>query len=175
MRPKKTHAPRITIAFLLAQVGARSAQEFSKLLVPIDLSPPDAGILRLLSLAPGLSQQELAGKLGMHASRLVAMIDALEERRLVTRQPDASDRRIYRLQLSDEGRATLAAISRAADAHENIMCAALSVGERSQLRALLEKVAAHHELAPGIHPGYRAMGKAQPDDCPPGQRGKLRG
>jgi DNA-binding MarR family transcriptional regulator len=161
MPKKKLSAPRITVAFLLSQVGARSAQEFGKLLAALELAPPDAGILRLLALAPGLSQQELADRLGMHASRLVAMIDALEKRGLVTRRLDASDRRVYRLELSEAGREILAAIGRAANAHEDVMCAGLSEAERAQLRMLLEKVATRHGLAPGIHPGYRNLGKAK--------------
>jgi DNA-binding MarR family transcriptional regulator len=170
MRQRSRPTPRISIAFLLSQVGARSAQEFARLLVPLELAPPEAGILRLLALAPGLSQQELAGKLGMHASRLVAMIDALEERRLVTRRPDTADRRVYRLELSEAGRETLAAIGRAALAHEEVMCAGLSEAERTQLRRLLEKIAARHGLTPGIHPGYRSLGDAK--EKPRGPRRK---
>jgi hypothetical protein len=36
------------------------AQEFAKGLVPLKLAPADAGILRLLSHPPGISQQDLA-------------------------------------------------------------------------------------------------------------------
>lgn len=160
MRQKEAHAPRITIAFLLSQVGARSAHEFGKLLSSLDLTPADAGILRLLALTPALSQQELADRLGMHASRLVAIIDALEKKGLLTRKPDASDRRVYRLEVSEAGRETMASIGRAAHIHEEVMCAGLSEAERAQLRALLEKVAAAHGLVPGIHPGYRNLGTA---------------
>ena len=77
--------PKNGIAFLLSQVGARSAQEFARLLEPLKLSPADAGILRLLRQTPGISQQQLAETLGMHASRLVAVIDTLESRKLVAR------------------------------------------------------------------------------------------
>jgi DNA-binding MarR family transcriptional regulator len=165
MRQEKPKAPRVTVGFLLSQVGGRSAQEFGKLLASLDLAPPDAGILRALALSPGLSQQELAVKLGMHASRLVAMIDALEKRELVTRRPDANDRRVYRLQLSDAGREMLVAIGRAADAHEDVMCAGLSDRERAQLRTLLEKVVVRLGLAPGVHPGYRRLREGCGDEA----------
>jgi DNA-binding MarR family transcriptional regulator len=162
----------ITVAFLLAQVGARSAQEFAKLLTPLKLTPPDAGILRLLSLSPGISQQQLARRLGMHASRLVAVIDAMEERGLVVREANLSDRRIYALQLSAAGRETLSAIGRVAHTHDEAICAGLSEAERGQLAGLLEKLAARHGLAPGIHPGYRSLGKTSADGCPPDRPGK---
>ena len=148
-----------SVAFMLTQVGARAAQDFAKSLAPLGLTPPDAGILGLLSRLPGLSQQELADRLGMHASRLVAVIDSMEERGLVVRQANANDRRIYALQLSEAGREALNKIGRASRAHDEAFCDGLSASEHSQLGELLKKLANRHGLAPGIHPGYRTLGK----------------
>jgi DNA-binding MarR family transcriptional regulator len=161
MRSKKAKTPKVSIAFLLSQVGGRAAEEFSKLLAPLNLTPPDAGILRLLNLSPGISQQELAGRLGMHASRLVAMIDTLEERGLVARTANVNDRRVYSLQLTDAGRDAWAAIGRLSQVHEDVMCAGLSETERKQLAGILKKIADRHGLAHGIHPGYRSLGQAR--------------
>jgi DNA-binding MarR family transcriptional regulator len=158
---RKTEGSPLTVAFLLSQVGARSAQEFAKLLEPLKLAPSDAGILRLVGLSAGISQQELARRLGMHASRLVAIIDAMEERGLVVRSQHASDRRTHALELSDAGRGTLRAIAGVARRHDEVMCAGLNDRERARLRALLEKISARHGLAPGIHPGYKTLGKKQ--------------
>jgi DNA-binding MarR family transcriptional regulator len=156
--PEKHHIP---VAFLLAQVGARAAQEFGKALAPLGFAPPDAGILRLLSRSPGISQQELAGKLEMHASRLVAVIDALEQRGLVARETNADDRRIYSLRLTDAGREALSAISRVARTHEDAVCVGLSVAERQQLGEALQKIADRFGLTPGVHPGFRTLGGKQ--------------
>jgi len=158
MRHEKSDKSGPTQAFLLAQVGARAAGEFARLLEPLKLLPPDAGILRLLNLSPGMSQQELARRLSMYPSRLVAIIDALEERGLVARTANAEDRRIYSLQLTDAGREALQAIGRAAREQNELICAALNAKEREQLGLLLKKIAAQQGLAPGIHPGYRRMG-----------------
>ena len=65
-------------AFLLAQLGAHAASQFAERLRVLELAPSDAGILRLLRMAAGLSQQELASKLQIHPSRLVAILDNLE-------------------------------------------------------------------------------------------------
>jgi DNA-binding MarR family transcriptional regulator len=56
-------------------------------------------------LTPGISQQELAKRLGMHASRLMGVLNDLEERRLVERRPSATDRRLYALHLTKGGEA----------------------------------------------------------------------
>src|SRR6185437_3002708 len=111
------HSPKIGVAFLLSQVGARSAQEFGRLLEPLKLTPADAGILRLLRQSSGISQQQLAETLGMHASRLVAIIDQLESRELVSRAPNPKDRRLYSLHLTVRGTEILAEIGQIARKH----------------------------------------------------------
>jgi DNA-binding MarR family transcriptional regulator len=156
----------LTVAFLLSQVGGRSAQVFAELLSPLHFVPADAGILRLLDRTPGISQQQLAQRLNMHASRLVAVIDALEERGLVMRETNADDRRIYSLRLTTAGREVLAAIGRVARAHEAAMCDGLSEVERTQLKSLLQKIAARQGLAPGVHPGYKTLGDGDAESRP---------
>jgi DNA-binding MarR family transcriptional regulator len=149
--------PKIPVAFLLSQAGARSAQEFARLLEPLKLSPADAGILRLLRQSPGISQQQLAETLGMHASRLVAIIDTLESRKLVARAPNPEDRRLYSLRLTTRGADTLAEIGNIARTHNELMCSGLKPAETEQLAALLQKIAAAQGLSPKIHPGYKDL------------------
>ena len=166
MAGKTTGSSENQVAFLLAQVGGQAAQRFATALEPLGFTPPESGILNLLSRSPGISQQELARRLEMHASRLVAVIDSLEERGLVTREPNPRDRRLYSLQLSSAGSDALAAIGRVARMHNEAMCAALEATERKQLAALLKKVALQQGLAPGIHPGYRRLGESCADEGP---------
>src|ERR1700726_811035 len=83
------------VAFLLAQLGAHAAAAFAERIRPLALTPPQAGVLRLLAQFPGQSQRELADALQMHAPRLVALIDELEGRGLVARERDPHDRRNY--------------------------------------------------------------------------------
>jgi DNA-binding MarR family transcriptional regulator len=175
MTTRRPEIPHISIAFLLAQTGGRAAQVFAGLLEPLGLTPAHAGILRMLGLSPGISQQELARRLRMHASRLVAVIDGLEERGLVMRETNREDRRVYCLQLSDAGREALRKIAQAAREHEETMCAGLDETERAQLRTMLEKIAAQQGLAAGVHPGYRTLGSAgsaaSEEPCEPAARG----
>ena len=172
MSAAKIQNPQSPVAFLLSQIGARSAQVFAGLLAPLQLTPPDVGILGMLSRSPGISQQELARRLNIYSSRLVAVIDALEERSLVSREPNAADRRIYCLHLSDAGKEALRAIGQLSQAHNEAMCAGLNHAERAQLSALLQKIADHQQLVPGIHPGYRNMGPEEGGPCDPTPRTK---
>jgi DNA-binding MarR family transcriptional regulator len=154
--------PTAGLAFLLSQVGSHAASRFAERLEPLGLNPPHAGILRVIEQADGLSQQALGEKLGMFPSRLVQMIDELQERGLVERRDNPADRRSYALYLSKAGREALEQIRRIGREHQDALCAALSKSEQAQLAGLLRRIAAEQQLTPGIHPGYRKFGGAPP-------------
>ncbi|MGA8940580.1 MAG: MarR family transcriptional regulator [Acidobacteriaceae bacterium] len=145
-------------AFLLAQLGAHAASQFAERLSVMDLTPADAGILRMLRVAAGLSQQELAGRLKIHPSRLVAILDRLEKRGLVERRANVEDRRLYSLHLTKGGDETLVGIGRIAREHQEALLGALDGEERGRLRELLKRIADEQGLARGVHPGYQKMG-----------------
>ena len=145
-------------AFLLSQVGAHSADTFAKLLVPLQLSPAHSGILWMLGQSAGLSQKGLASNLKIHPSRLVALLDELEDRGLVERRGH-SDRRFYALHLTAKGDATFEKIRRLADEHLKLICGALSDQECAQLTKMLQRIAEKRGLTPGVHPGYRWLGR----------------
>jgi DNA-binding MarR family transcriptional regulator len=147
------------VAFLLAQLGAHAAAAFAERIRPLQLTPPQAGVLRRLAQFPRQSQRGLADALGMHAPRLVVLIDELEDRGLVARDRDPDDRRNYAISLTDEGRQLLAELGRVARQHELAITAALNDNERAQLLALLRRLAEEQNLRPGIHPGFRRLGR----------------
>lgn len=119
------------------------------------MTPAEAGILRLLRQSPGRSQQRLAETLDMHPSRLVAIIDGLEKRNLLVREPNPRDRRLYALRLTDDGNEIVRELGRVARAHSERMCAGLTDPECAELASLLQRIAGQHGLTAGVHPGYR--------------------
>ena len=147
------------VAFLLAQLGAHAAAAFAERIRQLELTPPQAGVLRRLAQSPGQSQRGLADALGMHAPRLVALIDELEDRGLVARDRDPDDRRNYAITLTDEGQRALVELADIAREHELAITAALENDERAQLLALLQRLAEEQNLAPGVHPGFRRIGR----------------
>ncbi len=146
--------PRTT-AFLLSQLGTLAAAKFADLTREQDLSPSDAGVLRLLGRHPGISQRTLADRLGAVPSRVVALVDSLEKRGLVARTRSVVDRRSHELTLTEDGRAALHLLRSAAERHEEAMLGPLSEAERVALGELLATLAAAHRLDPETHPGYR--------------------
>ncbi|MGW4242981.1 MarR family winged helix-turn-helix transcriptional regulator [Nocardia sp. NPDC004722] len=145
------------VGFLLAQVGAYAANRFAERTAALDLTPAQAGLLRLLIAQPGRSQRELADELGMPPSRFVQFADKLEERGLIERKRNPEDRRQHALYLTPEGRTMLGqlgAVAREAEAH---LCRSLTPEEHQQLSDLLVRVAADQGLMPGVHPGYKTV------------------
>jgi DNA-binding MarR family transcriptional regulator len=145
------------VAFLLAQVGAHAAARFAERLAALSLTPPEAGILRLLGGQSDMLQRELCDTLGIFPSRLVLLLDELERKGLVERHSSPTDRRSHALRLTPKGTAQLQSLRRIGRQHQDDLCAGLTDTEREQLRRLLEKVAAQQQLRPGVHPGYRRL------------------
>ena len=144
-------------AFLLAQLGSYAATRFAERIADLDLTPPQAGLLRAIAAGPGQSQQALARLLGTPPSRLVALVDGLDERGLVERRRNPDDRRLHALHLTAAGDALLARIGEVARAHDDALCAGLDPDDRATLRTLLSRLAEQHGLTPGVHPGYRRL------------------
>jgi DNA-binding MarR family transcriptional regulator len=148
---------RTSIAFLAAQLGAYAAERFGERAAALGFTRPQAGLLRLISRQPGQSQQAVARVLGTPPSRLVALVDDLEERGLVERRRNPEDRRNYELHLTAAGHQAMTDLDQVAAEHEEAISAPLTPAERAELSALLAKLASGHGLVPGIHPGYRHM------------------
>ncbi len=144
-------------AFLLTQIGAHAAGRFAERITGLDLTPPQTGLLRAVAVAPGQSQQALARHLGTPPSRLVALIDGLDERGLLERRRNPDDRRLHALHLTGAGRDLLRRVGEVGRAHDDEVCAALSPRERATLAELLARIAADRGLTPGVHPGYRTL------------------
>jgi DNA-binding MarR family transcriptional regulator len=150
------------VAFLLSQLGHRSASVFADLIASVDLTPPHTGILRAIASEPGRSQQALSGQLGLLPSRVVAYVDELEDRGYVERRRNPDDRRLHALYLTASGKKIMSKIGELGRQHERLMTAGLDTDQRDTLRRLLSTVAERQGLTPHVHPGYRTLGRVKP-------------
>ncbi len=144
-------------AFLLTQLGTHAARRFAERVSAVDLTPPQSGLIRAVAQGPGRSQQALAAQLGTPATRLVALVDGLEQRGVLERRRNPDDRRLYAVHLTSAGEELLADLGRLAAEHEADLLAPLEPEERRTLAELLGRVAAAEGLTPGVHPGYRDL------------------
>jgi DNA-binding MarR family transcriptional regulator len=145
------------VGFLLAQVGGHAARRFAARVSTLDLTPPQAGLLRAIARQPGQTQQSYAAHLGVPPSRFVTLVDSLEGRGSIERRRRPDDRRAYGLHLTADGEALMRDIGRVSRAHEDDLCQGLTDSERNTLRELLARIADAQGLTPGVHPGYRDL------------------
>lgn len=150
------HAQRpARIGFLLAQLGAYSAGVFATETAQFGITPSEAGVIRIIGRTQGISQRELADKLGTVQSRVVSIIDRLEAAGLVVRTRSSADRRVQQLDLTAPGRDTLLALRGAAERQEAIVADGLTASQRDQLYELLSALGRLRGLDADVHPGYR--------------------
>jgi DNA-binding MarR family transcriptional regulator len=142
-----------SLAFLLSQVGVYASQRFAQRIAALDLQPPLFRVLNAVDAAKGNSQQAIGEAIGAPASRMVAIVDELEQRGLVERRPHPGDRRIRALYLTGEGRKLLARGRKVAMEHEEELTRGMSKAERKQLVALLQKLVDEQGIGRGVHPG----------------------
>ena len=150
--PVPDQAPR-SVGFLISQLGFFSSKGFMEALEPLGIGPREFLLMRFVASAEGQSQQALAERLGVPPSRMVAMVDHLEEGGLVERRPDPGDRRVRGLHLTRKGRGVLDKAGAIAIDYETRLCAGINREERDQLIDLLQKLQESQTHLRGVHPG----------------------
>lgn len=129
------------LGFLVSWNGQRMAYLFARALQPLELRPPQFGVMTMIADQPGSTQQELVALAMIDASSMVAVLDELEELGLAERRPYPDDRRKHALHLTSRGTATLAKAKEAAAALADEALAPLDESEREDLQRLLRKLA----------------------------------
>jgi DNA-binding MarR family transcriptional regulator len=142
-----------SLGFLLSQVGVYASRRFAQRIAALDLHPPLFRVLNVVDAAEGQSQQAIGEAIQAPASRMVAIVDELEQRGLVERRPHPSDRRIRALYLTGAGRRLLARGRKIAMEHEEELTRGLSSADRKRLIALLQKIVEGQGIGRGVHPG----------------------
>ncbi len=152
-------APVRAVGFTVSSIGYAVARRFRGTLAPVALEPREFALLRAVSAAEGQSQQAIGERLHIPASRMVAFVDALEERSLLQRRHNPLDRRTRALYLTPGGRELLDRALGLAVELERELCATLSDAERDQLLELLQRVGLQLGLAAGTHaaPAHSAL------------------
>jgi len=136
--PPTTHA-------LLEELG-RLLRQLTRLAGGADDGPPMTATQRIALVEVGqegpLRVGDLAQRMGTSAATASRAVDALEGLGLVTRAPEAGDRRALRIEVTESGRRLLdERLARAAAAFEPASDS-LTAAERTQLLALLRQMTA---------------------------------
>lgn len=112
------------------------------------VTPVQYAALRWLGSSPGIDQRTLAGKVGLDTSTLGGVVDRLEARGLVSRQPSATDRRVKQLSLTENGAQLLLDMEPALQKSQQRILAPLSAKKQTQfLNLLVELVDKNNDLS----------------------------
>lgn len=134
-------------SFLLLQV-VRDARRIGIELHGTTLRAPHLTVLAGLTEFGPASQKEISARLRIDPSDLVSVLDDLEQRQMVSRSRDQSDRRRYVVTILPAGHKALRV--RLSQLHElnDALLAPLSAEERERLHELLIRVHSHHQVNP---------------------------
>jgi DNA-binding MarR family transcriptional regulator len=147
------HHGHDSLGYLLVQLGTAAARLFAEELAPLGLEPRQAGMLFRLAAHQGQSQQALGDLIGLNSTRMVFLVDELEERGLVERRRNEADRRSHALYLTEAGWAAVHGAGQAAARQESLLSAPLDPAERAQLAGLLRRLAEGQGLTERALPG----------------------
>jgi MarR family transcriptional regulator, transcriptional regulator for hemolysin len=114
------------LGFRLARVTKLMREQVDAELRPHGLTQATWRPLVYLSTGgDGTSQKELAQALGVEGPSVVTLLDGLERRGLIRRQPDEVDRRVRRIFLTDAGRELQRKVHSIGEATERRMLAGI--------------------------------------------------
>ncbi len=131
------------LVYLLKHAHLRMAELSAKALVPYGIEGRELGVLLALAGREPMSQQQAAQRLGIDRTTMVALLDTLEGKGLVSRHPDADDRRRNVVELTDAGQDTLRRATEASDEAEREFLEPLTPQAAQQLRKSLQRIVVH--------------------------------
>ena len=119
--------------------------DFRRTLGDDGLGPRTFAVLSIAIQFPNISQSEVARKLSIERSGLVALVDELEARGFLARVPVPKDRRVHALVPTENGKKAYNDAIVKIRNHEDELLANLSTDERATLIDLLRKVRAQEK------------------------------
>jgi DNA-binding MarR family transcriptional regulator len=101
------------------------------------------GLLSLISMQPGQSQQAIGTQLGIDRTTIVALVDRLEALGFLECRPRKDDRRVRGLHVTAKGRRALPAMEQVVAALHDDFLAPLDDRERTQFSDLMTRLLHH--------------------------------
>lgn len=143
--PRPPKELRSSPGYLLKRLAMTLKERQATALGGSGLSPYDHGILALLDEEPPETQATIADALGYDRSHLVGVLDDLEERGLIERRRDPSDRRRHVVSVTPAGKQALARLRGVGKRVEEEFFEPLDPDERATLAGLLTRLAGYHD------------------------------
>lgn len=144
------------LCFAVYAAGHAFSAAYKSVLKPLGLTYPQYLVLLVLWEREGLSVKEIGSRLHLDSGTLTPLLKRMEKAGLVRRTRDASDERLLRVELTENGRRIQARVQQA---RESIVCAL--GGSEEPIQELKRRVEA-------ITPLLRSMAEpGDPSAAPP--------
>jgi DNA-binding MarR family transcriptional regulator len=129
------------LGYVLRRAQIAVFRDFFSSFEAFDIRPGQYSILTVIECNPGLRQSEVSEALGIKRANFVAMIDELERRKLVRRDPALNDRRSYALRLTKTGERLMGELHAVAERHEQRIADTLGAETHRRMFASLKALA----------------------------------
>jgi DNA-binding MarR family transcriptional regulator len=113
---------------------------FLERMAPYGLKPVDFSVMSTIQHNPGVTSRQLCASLNLLPPNLVGLIQSLESRGLIERQPHPHDGRAVGLHATAKGRALMVQAEQAATELETEKTSKLTPAQRKTLLELLKKI-----------------------------------
>jgi DNA-binding MarR family transcriptional regulator len=132
-------------AFMLKRLGFMLKDRTMEAFEETGMTPYHHAVLALLHEDPRETQAMIADALGYDRSHLVGVLDELEERGLIERRRDQTDRRRHLVSLTKDGEQALVRLRAVSKQVEDEFFRPLDAKERKTLNELLLRLAREHD------------------------------
>lgn len=143
-----------SIGYLLSRSKSMLSKSVDDALVEMEITHAQASVFMMLALGKCSTAAELARDLFIDAGAMKRMLDRMEAKGFIQRAPHPEDKRLYLIQLTQQGKAL-------ADQLPAIFCDVLTIGftnftpeEIGFLKSLLRKLLANRSLLEAHKPGH---------------------
>ena len=135
--------------FMMRTLQALMRPEGQAIRSEVDLPPGAIGVLAVIWLNPGISQNELAGAVALKKSAVTKLVTDLEARGILVRERVSQDRRMNALTLSHEGQVLIGRIRRLTQAWNDRLFSDVASADRETFFRVLETILASFGTADG--------------------------
>ena len=142
MAPPDSAGDGRSIVQLLRLAASKADKGFATRSASIEVTAREYEVLAAVARTDGLSQTDIMADAGIDRSTTAELVGRLVRKSLLQRRRDKTDRRAYRVRLTDRGRAVLATAEPVSRSIETTLLQRLSPLQRSQLVEALKNIIA---------------------------------
>ena len=142
MSSEQNPGPENRLGYLIKHAQLRHRELNDAALAPYGIDGRELGVLLAVAEGEPRSQQEVAARLSIDRTTMVAMLDTLETKGVVIRSPDPDDRRRNVVAVTEAGAKLLVKAMRASDGVERAFLEPLDAQTAAAFRRALNVLTA---------------------------------